>query len=71
MSDPRVRARLLRIQAAAHRAAADHFDVAAAAIAASAALQDLLQAASEGDAADVAAHPDLAYLDVQMNGFYD
>ncbi len=35
------------------------------------AVSDLARAAAEGDAADIAAHPDLAYLDLQTRGFYD
>jgi len=35
------------------------------------AISGLLRAAAAGDAADIAAHPDLAYLDLQTRGFYD
>ncbi|WP_210155731.1 hypothetical protein [Microbispora oryzae] len=57
--------------AAMHRTTAARLDLQAAIVSAGAALSTLAQAMAEGDAADIAAHPDLAYLDLQMRGFYD
>ncbi|PZG47476.1 hypothetical protein C1I98_13480 [Spongiactinospora gelatinilytica] len=60
----------MRRRAALHRAMAAQHSLIAATIGAATAFQDLISAARDGDARDIAAHPDLAYLDVQMDGFY-
>lgn len=59
-----------RLSSGMHRACTAHLDLAAAARGFAATLSGLVQAAAEADAKDLAAHPDLTYLDVQMRGFY-
>ncbi|MCC5574512.1 hypothetical protein IMZ11_02515 [Microtetraspora sp. AC03309] len=66
-----VRAARLRLMAHVHRSYAAHLDLVAAAVGAGSAVNALVQAMADGDAADIAAHPDLAYLDLQVRGFYD
>ncbi|WP_147267833.1 hypothetical protein [Spongiactinospora rosea] len=59
-----------RRRAELHRAMAAQHSLIAATLGVTAAFQDVISAARDGDARDIAAHPDLAYLDVQMDGFY-
>lgn len=63
-------ARMHLIAAAGHRAAAARHEMAAAAVAASKSLRQLADAWNAGIARDVAEHPDLAALNLQMDGFY-
>ena len=65
-----VRARLHRIEANRLRLLAAHQDVYANVADLSGAMQRLADAMSAGDARDMAQHPDLAELNVQLDGFY-
>lgn len=67
--DPAERAALLWLMAAMHRTTAAYSNLRAAEANARAALATLTHAMA--DAADIANHPDLAYLGAQMRGFYD
>ena len=69
--DPAERAALLWLMAAMHRTTAAYSNLRAAEANARAALATLTHAMAEADAADIANHPDLAYLGAQMRGFYD
>lgn len=66
-----IKAAFLRHMADRHRAYAAVFDVAAACAKATASAQRLVEALQRSEAREVAEHPDLAELDVQLNGFYD
>ncbi|WP_156080781.1 hypothetical protein [Microbispora rosea] len=55
----------------ANRCRDSHDRMGRAASGAARAFSGLMHAAAEGDAADIAAHPDLTYLDLQARGFYD
>jgi hypothetical protein len=68
---PERRVQALRVLAALWRGHAAQLDMAAAAVTTAAALRNLAAAVGQADAADIAAHPDLAYLDLQINGYYD
>ncbi|MCX5285951.1 hypothetical protein [Streptomyces sp. NBC_00198] len=70
-TDPALRARLLRLLASAHRKRAAELDMAAAAAEAGGAMQHLADIITAGEARDIAEHPDLAELNVQLDGFYD
>lgn len=65
-----LRARMHRIAASQLRAAAAGQDVAAAAMLAAKSMKQLTDAFNAGVARDVAEHPDLAELNVQLDGFY-
>jgi len=65
-----IRARLHRINAGRLRLLAAHQDVYANVAVMTGAVQRLAAAMTAGDARDVAAHPDLAELNVQMDSFY-
>lgn len=68
---PEERAAAHRVRAAALRYRAAEEEVNAAAVTASESFRRLAAAAASGDTADVAAHPDLAELNVRLNGFYE
>lgn len=74
MSEPadayELRARLHRIAAERLRVAAAEQDMAAAAVMATKAMKDFTNVWNAGIARDVAEHPDLAELNVQMDSFY-
>lgn len=66
-----LRARLHRIAAERLRVAAAEQDVAAAAVLATKSMKQFADAFNAGVARDVAEHPDLAELNVQLDGFYE
>jgi hypothetical protein len=66
----RIRAGIHRVAAQLHRRQADRHDMAAAVIPAGSALRRLAALVATGDAMDVATHPDLAELDLQLDGYY-
>ncbi|MFF0138531.1 hypothetical protein ACFYRN_19075 [Streptomyces sp. NPDC005227] len=70
-TDPALRARMLRLLAAAHRKRAAELDMAAAAAEAGGAMRRLADIITAGEARDIAEHPDLAELNVQLDGFYN
>lgn len=74
MSEPvdpyELRARKLRILAGLYRNKAAELDMAAEAVLASRSMRQFAEAWDAGIAQDVANHPDLAELNVQMDGFY-
>ncbi|MGS2645880.1 hypothetical protein [Streptosporangium sp. G12] len=62
---------MLRMQAHSYRARAAQLDLAATMLTVGAAVQNLVQVVQRSDATDlIAAHPDLAYVDLQMDAFY-
>ena len=61
----------LRHMADRHRAYAAIFDVAAACAKATASAQRLTEAFQRSEAREMAGHPDLAELNVQLDGYYD
>ncbi|WP_329140940.1 hypothetical protein [Streptomyces sp. NBC_00670] len=65
-----VKARMLRAVAAAGRVLAAQIDVAANAVLATQSMRAWAAAMTTSEAHEVAAHPDLAELNVQMDGFY-
>lgn len=65
-----IRAHLHRIMAGRLRVAAAQQDMAASAALATRSMRRLADAMRAGDARDVAGHPDLAELDVQLDGYY-
>ena len=67
--EERAAAHRVRAEALRYRAAAE--DANAAAVTAAESFRRLAATAAAGDAADVAAHPDLAELNVQLDGYYD
>lgn len=69
--DAEIRAAFLRHMADRHRAYAAVFDVAAACAKATASARRLTEAFQRSEAREVAAHPDLAELNVQLDGYYD
>ena len=66
-----LRARLHRIVAGRLRAVAAEQDMAAAAVMATKSMKQFADAWNAGVARDVAEHPDLAELNVQMDAFYE
>jgi hypothetical protein len=68
---PNRRASAFRLLAAAHRVNAARLEASAAMIEVSAKLQAFTEAASRADLADILTHPDTAYLDLQMDGYYE
>jgi hypothetical protein len=62
------RAAMLRLKAAMLRAAAARLDMAAAAVTTSAAMRDLSGAWGAAEVREIAAHPDLAELNVRFYG---
>jgi hypothetical protein len=75
MSEPpdphEFRVRMHRIMAGRHRVATAEHEMAAAALKAEKSLRAFAEAWNEGAAKDVAEHPDLAELNVHLDGFYD
>jgi hypothetical protein len=65
-----LRARQLRILAGLHRKRADELDMAAEATLASRSMRRLAELLTEAEVRDLAEHPDLAELNVQLDGFY-
>ncbi|MBT2508828.1 hypothetical protein J7I98_23660 [Streptomyces sp. ISL-98] len=65
-----LRARLHRIMAGRLRVAAAQHDMAASAVMATKSLKGFTDAWNASVAREVAEHPDLAELNVQMHGFY-
>jgi hypothetical protein len=65
-----IRARLHRIMAGRLRVAAAQHDMAASAVMATKTMKQFTDAFNAGMARDVAEHPDLAELNVQLDGFY-
>ena len=61
---------LYRLRAAAHRGAAARDDLNATSLETARSMRALSTAMADGDARDVAAHPDLAELNVQLDGYY-
>lgn len=74
MSEPvdpyELRAHMHRIAAGRLRVAAAEQDMAASAILAARSMKQFTEAFNAGVARDVAEHPDLAELNVQMDSFY-
>lgn len=66
-----IKAAILRHMAHRYRAYAAVFDVGAACVKATTSAQALTEAFQRSEAREVAEHPDLAELNVQMDGFYD
>ncbi|MBL1107364.1 hypothetical protein JK361_22620 [Streptomyces sp. 5-8] len=66
-----LRARLHRIAAGRLRVAAAQQDMVAALVMTTKAMRDFASTFNAGIARDVAEHPDLAELNVQMDAFYD
>lgn len=65
-----LQARRLRILAGLYRKKAAELDMAAEAALATRSMRRLVEAWDAGVAQDVAQHPDLAELNVQLDGFY-
>lgn len=65
-----IRAALLRHMAHRHRAYAAYLDTLAACVKATASAQALTEAFRRSEALEMAEHPDLAELNVQMDGYY-
>ncbi|MEU5442734.1 hypothetical protein [Streptomyces griseofuscus] len=65
-----LRAQMLRILAAAHRQRAAELDAAAAAVSTGGSMQKFASLLTEAEARDVAQHPDLAELNVQLDALY-
>lgn len=66
-----LQARRLRILAALYRKKAAELDMAAEAALATRSMRRFTEAWNAGVAQDVAEHPDLAELNVQLDGYYD
>lgn len=66
----RIRQGLFRMRAAAYRAEAAKCELAAVAVGAAAALRGFVETFQAAVDRDVAEHPDLAELNVTMDGFY-
>lgn len=70
-ADPyELRARQLRILADLHRKRAAELDMTAAAVLATRSMRRLVDVLTEAEVRDLAQHPDLAELDVRLDGFY-
>lgn len=65
-----LRARQLRILAGLHRKRADELDRAAEAALASRSMRRLAELLTEAEVRQLAEHPDLAELNVQLEGYY-
>jgi hypothetical protein len=68
--DYELRARMLRLAAAAHRKRAAELDMAAAAVIATKSFQRFNDLMTEAEAREVAQHPDLAELNIQLDNLY-
>lgn len=64
------RVRMHRIMAGRHRVAAAEHEMAANAVKAEKSMKAFVDAWNSGAARDIAEHPDLAELNVQLDGFY-
>ncbi|NAS22480.1 hypothetical protein GT755_12385 [Herbidospora sp. NEAU-GS84] len=64
-------ARTLRLFAAALRGKAVQCELAANMVETAAGFQAIRRVCAAADLAEIVAHPDLAYLDLQTRGFYD
>ena len=74
MSEPDrydLQARKLRILAGLYRKRAAELDATAAVVLATRSMRQFADCLTEAEARDVAEHPDLAELNVQLDGFYD
>lgn len=65
-----LRARQLRILAGLHRKRADELDRAAEAALASRSMRRLAELLTEAEVRELSEHPDLAELNVQLEGYY-
>lgn len=65
-----LRARLLRLLAAKHRARAAELDMQASMVLTTRSFKRFAELLTEAEAREVAEHPDLAELSVQLDGFY-
>jgi len=65
-----LRARQLRILADLHRKRAAELDMAAEAALATRSMRRFVELLTESEARELAEHPDLAELNVQLEGFY-
>jgi hypothetical protein len=65
-----LRARQLRILAGLHRKRADELEKAAEAALASRSMRRLAELLTEAEVCQLSEHPDLAELNVQLEGFY-
>lgn len=70
MSPDEFRARMLRIMAGRARVTAAQLDLAASIVDLSTSMRSFNEAFAAREARDVAEHPDLAQLDVQLDGYY-
>jgi hypothetical protein len=70
MLTPEERAALYRVEAAAHRAVAARCDMMAAAVKLAESMRRFAAAVQAGYDGEVAAHPDLAELNVRLDGYY-
>ncbi|MFE2973410.1 hypothetical protein [Streptomyces sp. NPDC059258] len=70
MLNPELQARMHRIAAAQYRAAAAEQEMLAVMVTTAASLQALGRLMVEAEAYEIAHHPDLAELNVQLDGFY-
>ncbi|WP_329022539.1 MULTISPECIES: hypothetical protein [Streptomyces] len=68
--DANLNAQIHRTRAAAHRMAASAHDLSATAIAMAASMKKVVDIQTAAEAQQVAAHPDLAELNVRLDGFY-
>lgn len=66
-----LRARKLRLLAAYYRSKAAELDMAAEAVLATRSMRQFTEAWDKGIAQDIAQHPDLAELNVHLDGYYD
>jgi hypothetical protein len=60
----------MKLNAAAHRMQAARFDLAAASVETGAAFRRMAELIQQGYDNEIYAHPDLMYLDVQLDGYY-
>lgn len=65
-----LQAQKLRILAASHRKRAAELDAAAAAVLAGRSMRKFADLLTDAEAREVAEHPDLAELNVQLDGYY-
>lgn len=66
-----LRARQLRILAGLHRKRAAELDMMAEAGLAARSMRQLVDVLTEAEVREIAEHPDLAELNVQLDGYYD
>ncbi|WP_145503109.1 hypothetical protein [Streptomyces sp. CFMR 7] len=70
MLNPELHARMHRIAAAQYRAAAAEQEMLAVMVTTAASLRALGRLMAEAETREVASHPDLAELNLQLDGFY-